>query len=250
MKSEERGKVSMAPAMVQMLDAGFKSSMLPYDYRCPAAIYQAITGQSEQRRSTAANVAEQRKHGGIILSVAGFVAWADAHGRTLVPSALELDSGGATGGEHLVFYDEASQRVVKLTKPGFVGYYAEDAGAYLERWALANRVFGDDVKVEGVVWLPDEDAARVVISQPFIQGRDATADEVSSFLNEHGFVEDRGRWIHPILGVTVGDTLTEGNAITRDDGSMMPIDWLLEQTNAHDLREIRERTGQGRRSSF
>ncbi|MFN0080788.1 MAG: hypothetical protein ACKVY0_30330 [Prosthecobacter sp.] len=82
---------------------------------------------------------------------------------------------------------------MKLTKPGFVGYYAEDAGAYLERWALANRVFGDDVKIEGVVRLPDEDAPRVVISQPFVQGRDATVAEVSGFLSERGFVEHKGR---------------------------------------------------------
>ena len=70
------------------------------------------------------------------------------------------------------------------------------------------------------------------------------------FLNTHGFFEDKGRWIHPILGITVGDTLTEGNAITRDDGSVMPIDWLMEQTNAHDLREMRERTGQGLDTAF
>lgn len=121
------------------------------------------------------------------------MAWADAHGRTLVPEALQLENGGATGGEHLVIYDAESGRVVKLTKPGFVGYYAEDAGAYLERWALANRVFGDDVKIEGVVRLPDEDAPRVVISQPFVQGRDATVAEVSGFLSERGFVEHKGR---------------------------------------------------------
>ncbi len=231
--------------MIQLLDGGVKSSTLNYDFRCPASLYQAITGQSQQRRSTAANVAEQRQHGRIILSVTGFVAWADTHGRTLVPEALELANGGATGGEHLVIYDADSGRVVKLTKPHFVGYYAEDAGAYLERWALANRVFGDDVKIEGIVRLPEEGAPRVVISQPFVKGRDATADEVRDFLNTHGFFEDKGRWIHPILGINVSDTLTEGNAITRDDGSVMPIDWLMEQTNAHDLREIRERTGRG-----
>lgn len=178
------------------------------------------------------------------------MAWADAHGRTLVPEALQLENTAAAGGEHVVAYDAESGRVVKLTKPGFVGYYAEDAGAYLERWALANRVFGDDVKIEGIVRLPEEDAPRVVISQPFVPGRDAAADEIAAFLNERGFVEDRGRWIHPILGVTVGDTLTEGNAVTRADGSLMPIDWLLEPTNAHDLREVRERTGQGRTSAF
>ena len=57
------------------------------------------------------------------------------------------------GGEHTVIFDEPSGRVIKLTKPGFFGAQGEDAGAYLERWSLHNRAFGDDVAFEPIVGL-------------------------------------------------------------------------------------------------
>lgn len=81
-----------------------------------------------------------------------------------------------SGGEHIVYYNSESGRVYKLTKPGLYGAQAEDAGVYLQRWALANRVFSDDVRFEGFVTLPGESDARAVISQPFVEGRDATPE--------------------------------------------------------------------------
>ncbi|MCB1225155.1 MAG: hypothetical protein KDK99_05025, partial [Verrucomicrobiales bacterium] len=39
-------------------------------------------------------------------------------------------------------------------------------------------------------------------------------------------------------------------AITREDGSVMPIDWVVETADAADLRSVRERSGFGGESSF
>lgn len=242
------------PAMVRLLDGGRKSRTLGYDPRCPVSLYQTLVctaGQGQPNGSSAADAAEPRKPRGDFFRVADLVAWADAYGRCLDPEAFELSCCCATGGEHVVLYDEPSGRVVKLTKPGFVGYYAEDAGAYLLRWALANRAFGDDVALEGIVRLPQEEAPRVVISQPFALGRDAAAPELAEFLRRHGYVEHDGiRWIHPVLGITVGDTLTAGNAIAAEDGAVIPIDLLLDFTPVQDLRAARERSGQGSSSVF
>lgn len=84
------------------------------------------------------------------------------------------------------------------------------------------------MRFEGIVTLPGEHAPRVVTSQSFVEGRDATAAEQAEYLRSKGFVEHDGRWVHPVLGVAVWDTQTPGNVITRPDGTMQAVDLQVE----------------------
>ena len=121
----------------------------------PSYVLEAIL------RGSGDAVAQQRwKYGRQIASHSSLLAWAQEHGRVLhSPDFRDYEAGG---GEHSVIFDKRTGRLFKLTKPGLYGAQAEDAGAYLQRLALANRVFGDDLRFEGMTWLPGEDDARAV----------------------------------------------------------------------------------------
>ena len=150
----------------------------------------------------------------------------------------------------MVIPDVATGRVVKLTKPGFFGAQAEDAGAYLERWALHNTIFSDDVAFEGLVTFPGEEAPRAVISQKFAAGRDATPEEQDEYLKGKGFHEvENGRWVHPVRGVVVWDTITPGNCIMTA-GGVKVIDLQIGLATTEEIEEVRRRTGLGRKTSF
>ncbi len=106
-------------------------------------------------------------------------------------------------------------------------------------------MFGDDVRFEGIVTLPGEHAPRVVTSQSFVEGRDATAAEQAEYLRSKGFIEHDGRWVHPVLGVAVWDTQTPGNVITRPDGTMQAVDLQVEKARPEELRAVRQQSGLG-----
>lgn len=97
------------------------------------------------------------------------------------------------GREHDVRHDQESQRWFKFTKPNAAGYFVELIGErmemlpatplqYLERWLVANRLFYDDVRLEGV-WSQDA-TRRVVVSQPDIVGSEPTWEEVERAMRE------------------------------------------------------------------
>jgi hypothetical protein len=134
-------------------------------------------------------------------------------------------------------------RVLKFTKPELYGANGEDAGAYLQRWSLHNDVFNDDVQIEGILTLNGEHGARIVISQPFQKGRDATPAETARYLTALGFTEHDGRWVHPVRGVAVWDTITPGNVIMTETGARV-IDLLIAPARTDELRAVRERTGE------
>ncbi len=81
-------------------------------------------------------------------------------------------------------------------------------------------------------------------------GRDSTQEEITDFPQSKGFHPHEGRWVHPIRELAVWDTFTEGNAITSEDGTVMPIDLQLEPARAEELRAVREGSGFGRGTSF
>lgn len=204
--------------------------------RDPAHVLESLL-----RDGGAAGQSEQGKHGRCLARFARLVAWADEQRGSLDLDPEEFARPEFAGGEHAVFLDRDTGRLVKITKPGMLGAQAEDAGAYLERWALANRVFGDDVRFEGVVRMPGEDEPRVVISQSFVEGSDATMEEQADYLRSRGFVEYDGRWVHPVLAVAVWDTLTPGNVIVQPDGAMWAVDLQIEPARAEELRAVQGR---------
>jgi hypothetical protein len=188
--------------------------------RNTAQVLESFASQGDSQGSLRADDRQRRKYGRTRISAASLRSWAEDAGRSLNPKPFVALIGeqNPQGGEHLVVFDPATVRVVKLTKPGFFGAQREDAEAYLERWALHNRAFSDDVAFEGLVTLPGEDMPRAVISQAFAQGHDAAPDEQRDHLIEKGFHEmDDGRWIHPIREIVAWNTITPCNAITRTD---------------------------------
>ena len=119
----------------------------------------------------------------------------------------------------------------------------------MQRWALHNQVFGDDVLIEGITSLENDSGARIIISQPAAVGRDATPEELSQYLTEKGFFEHEGRWVHPVRGVAVWDTITPGNAIMTDAGVKV-IDLQIGPATKEELAAVKEQSGQGRETSF
>lgn len=109
-------------------------------------------------------------------------------GWRLDPQALRGALGSRFGGgnEHDVFFDEATQRVIKITL-STTGYGAQGAArSYLKNLDRSNRFFADAIRFEGLVAVtPNFDA--IVTSQPFIQGRSATEPEIESYFAALGY---------------------------------------------------------------
>jgi hypothetical protein len=262
--------IGPVPSFIQPLESGTQSherNTREENLRNPARILAGLEGRSgederrigeglplgdEPRGSLRADGQKRRKSGREVVSASGILAWAEAQGRVLEASRIDdlADEDSPRGGEHLVIPDPATGRVVKLTKPGLFGAQAEDAGAYLERWALHNIVFSDDVAFEGLVTFAGEDRPRAVISQKFAGGRDATPEEQSEYLKGKGFHEvETGRWVHPVRGVVVWDTITPGNCIMTAEGVKV-IDLQIGLATTEEIEEVRRQTGIGKRSSF
>jgi len=244
------------PSLIRPLDSPTNPQQNTNDERLrePIQILEALRAEAQDlgQGGIRTNAGKRRKHGKEFSGDSGLLAWAQRNGRILESGPIQSvgDEDAPGGGEHKVIYDEDSQRVIKLTKPGLFGAQAEDALAYIERWALHNRAFGDDVAFEGLVTLPGEHAPRAVISQRYAEGRDATTEEQADLLNSKGFHEQAdGRWIHPIRGITVWDTITPGNIIATPDG-MRVIDLQVATTPSKELAQVRAQTGIGRENSF
>jgi hypothetical protein len=262
--------IGPVPSFIQPQESGTPSherNTREEDLRNPARILAGLEGRAgederrigegfaagdEPRGSLRADGQKRRKHGGRLTGHSDLVAWAEANGRILNPGPVDrmARAGLPGGGEHKVLIDPTTGRVVKLTKPGFFGAQADDAGAYLERWALHNIVFSDDVAFEGFIILPEENVPRAVISQKFAAGRDATPEEQSEYLKERGFHEvENGRWVHPVRGVVVSDTITPGNCIMTSHGVKV-IDLQIGLATTEEIEEVRRQTGLGKKTSF
>lgn len=212
--------------------------------RDPAQILRSLV-----RRGVEADPGQRRKSGRAIASHSDLVAWAHRQGAMLDPADFTTLEGG--GGEHSVRLDEGTGRVYKVTKPGLYGSQAEDAGAYLQRWALHNRAVSDDAQFEGLVHLPGEDEPRAVVSQPFRRGDDSTGHEQADYLRGKGFHEiEPGRWTHPITKVTAWDTITDGNAITSPEGRVQPVDFQMGAATPDEVRRAQEKSGIGGEPQF
>ena len=154
--------------------------------------------------------------------------WAEESGRLLSGSELdELIAGFRllNGGlEHQVFFMKRGGRVFKITKPPHFGHtwYLKD---YVQNLIWCNQVFGDDMRLEGVISTPE--GVSLVISQPYIIGRSPTEDELDEWFKLQGAIRvNKHRWRYP-NGMVVADAHI-GNLIYRHDGSLVPIDLHVE----------------------
>ncbi len=153
------------------------------------------------------------------------VSWARESNRLLDPRRFgQLASrypqlGGQS--EHTVFHLQSRHRVIKFTLPPYFGAQGE-AIDYLENLEAANRVFGDDIILHGV--LETKRGPALVTSQPFVFGEVPTSEEVASWFEANGYHSaGHNRWKNNETGMEVADAHV-GNLIKSTAGELIPID--------------------------
>lgn len=162
------------------------------------------------------------------------VQWAEKNGR-LKKSHRALPEF-ARGGEHLVFFHQAKQRYFKATLPerqkGYgiaLGSYSRGAtpSEYLDRQALHNRIFLDDIRLEYV--LENGTAPVIVISQPAIKGGSPTQASIDGMMIRRGFENIApGAFYEGEEGLLIFD-LFPRNAILAENGDIFPIDPVIQR---------------------
>lgn len=149
----------------------------------------------------------------------------------------------------------ADQRWVKVTKPGYFAFIADTEYAldqvsqkwrgrvilrealpseYIARLRLHNDVFGDSIRLEGIL-VSSHGKLSLVSSQPDISGTPSTLHEIAETMKKLGFDEANG--LH--LGYTASLSFFRkadhiavfdahpANAIT-SDGIAVPIDFIVQ----------------------
>ena len=138
------------------------------------------------------------------------------------------------GNEHQVWFQPEARAVLKATWPDFFGLLVihrtnEEPKAspidYLERWALHNELFGDEVVFLGA--LSSDSGLRLLIRQPAIAGSPATEEEIRRFFTSSGWralmVDGNTAYFDAERRVVISDT-HRGNLVKMDDGLLAPID--------------------------
>jgi len=174
---------------------------------------------------------------------ARLLQWAGENGRVLTKKAPTHTEGY----EHEVSFNEKSQRVIKSTKPEAWAGAGIAMGApnnaatpseYLDRLATHNRIFNDDVRLEGV--RKTMAGPSIVTSQPFIRGRDAAPEEIDKYMAGKGFEKlARGAYTHEGEGIWVHD-LHERNVKVDEAGNIHPIDPVIQRITPDFRRFLKE----------
>lgn len=140
------------------------------------------------------------------------------------------------GAEHDVRFDPVSNRVIKLTNPGEFG--AEELGleGYLQRLVWANQLFGDDIKIEGMVTLAGESAPRVVTSQPWYRADETTPHptqaQIDVYMRSKGFLKAYdGAYLHETRDIVASDAIPK-NFILDQEGHVHPVDVVMLEPGA------------------
>ncbi len=153
------------------------------------------------------------------------VSWARESGRLLDSrkfgrlTARYPQLGGQS--EHTVFHLQSRHRVIKFTLPPNFGAQGE-AIDYLNNLEAANQLFGDDIRLHGV--LETKRGPALITSQPFVSGDVPTPDEVTQWFEANGYhSKGHNRWKNDDTGVEIADAHV-GNLIKTEDGELIPID--------------------------
>lgn len=118
------------------------------------------------------------------------VQWADSQGFLKKGYPRLLLKPQARGGEHFVSLHSKSKRFFKATRPeaqlGFgiaLGDYIRGAAPaeYLDRLALHNQIFADNIQLECVAQLSNRQIS-IITSQPAITGRPALDEEIDAMM--------------------------------------------------------------------
>lgn len=180
------------------------------------------------------------------------IEWARSIGRTLPFSHVEQFLRVSEGAEHVVFHDPQRGVAVKATHVNRFGHsvIAEGKSAspleYLERLALQNALFGDEICIEGVAF--DEAQIEIVTTQPWIvashQSPSPSQAEIDAYFSSLGFdkvelAPDVPLYFHPELGILVADA-HDRNILRNESGALVPIDLVIGRPGSDLLRRITE----------
>jgi hypothetical protein len=158
--------------------------------------------------------------------------------------------------EHDVYGDPDSGRILKITKGGRLG--AQDGvSSYLRRIVDSNRWWDDDIRLEGVIFDPETGEARLLISQPNIEGRPFNPASEQDMAKVRGYFHAKGFRQYSDLSwwnsatETMANDVDPSNLLIGTDGKVYPIDLILAQVTGaraemiENAVEARERMGQG-----
>lgn len=173
------------------------------------------------------------------------------------PADADVVPGGA---EH-VLWRGRDGRVYKMTKEDHFGQvpcsnpesitgwenFAAAPADYLERLALVNRVFGDDLRVEG---LRCGRTVAIVISQPLARAaRTRTPhprglQKIEAYMEARGFVNlGFAAWYHPQEKLMVTDATRENFVQTRR--GLVPVDLMICRAEGELLRALEAKVASG-----
>ncbi|WP_198141330.1 hypothetical protein [Verrucomicrobium spinosum] len=156
------------------------------------------------------------------------VHWAQEKGLILDHGQFEsriADLKRLEGGyEHRVFSWAEAGRVIKVTKPPHFGLNW-DLSIYVQNVINCNLLFGDDMRIEGIIETPD--GAALVMSQEFIPGKSPTYQQIAKWFGGQGYTQhSQHLWIHPD-GRKVNDAHPRNFIVDRNH-QMFPIDLHVE----------------------
>lgn len=139
----------------------------------------------------------------------------------------------------MVFYRQSNRRYYKATlaerQKGYgiaLGSYSRGAtpAEYLDRQALHNRIFDDDIRLEYV--LENEGFPIIVISQPGVKGSAAPQAAIDHMMTNMGYeILAPGAFYDSAAGLMIFDLLPR-NAILSEDGRVFPIDPVIQRIDA------------------
>jgi len=162
-------------------------------------------------------------------------AWAERRG-LLVHGLPPADD---RQGEHGIWYDSSSDRYVKYTRPDrHQGYgialgshlHGASPAEYLDRLALQNAIFHDDLRLEAVAALSGGRLS-IITSQPRIAGEAATPEEIDALMSPKGFRRlAEGAYLEPIQGLLVYD-LFPRNVVRGADRTLYPVDPVVQRVS-------------------
>ena len=130
----------------------------------------------------------------------------------------------------------------KFTKPWASGYAVDLMDCeptlrparplqYLARLKLQNRYFGDAIRFVGITH--DAKSRRLVISQPDIQGRPASWEEIDQWFESQGFSKLKVHRLGAYDSVAFGGhgvgifDVRPINVVMTDNGTLLPIDVIM-----------------------
>lgn len=179
------------------------------------------------------------------------IEWAAESNRILEPTFVEQFRHVSSGAEHAVFHDQCNALAIKATHPNRFGHSARGDGTpatpleYLRRLGWHNLLFGDDVRILGVIL--DEGNIEIVTSQPWIVADPThftTLDEIDAYFAGLEFVRveltpDVPLYFRRKPAVVIADAHQQ-NVLTTEDGHLVPIDVVVGVPSQQLLAQMEE----------